>query len=572
MLPPSPFDRLVEPSDHQDVSPVPQARDYLIGQGFTRVVASAVADFALMEGVLPLGPDDGGTILAADDLTPLMHPNLVDSPEEDSLEPGQRVRQFAANLLRQRGCERWRKAFRCMRFSCIEDFYSGQQVAFSLLSEREDLVWALQNVMDLREQPDMPNRLTIPSGFTLQIDNVRGVQEALFWALLFDQKFPSVAFEQFTALPDERVYETVRTMYAAFTYRTTLAELRILNPLSMPAFSAKDRAAYNEAVDRTASERSLMMTAATYAFEPYLNHVTARFDATSNNDMALGLAWVMLFRIVNRRELPSALDESDHRRMLAGSRAHMAKLRSIIRRTAEEDADAVYDVVEDAFDTERGTFLAPVTLLFESGDLWEATKALLQLIRVSPKPVVGDDLRFTDGRFLSTRDPWHLIGLELFRGLQNSFRREQEGDPDLSKFREALCRYCLDRLRSKDRSLRSKSASSKGLVEPNPLWRYGYLRASQELHINPENRGHHVLHWLMQNDPEQRIRESAEIAYKRLSNHAKLPSGMSPRRAVFAALWWIRQVHRLSLGLEIDARAAQQTRDTEVRMTQSPTG
>jgi hypothetical protein len=572
MTRPLDFDRLIEPSDQSDKSRVIQTKNRLLECGFSDLFASAIADFALLEDVMSFDAKAGSFIkggdapLALESKAPAIfaeyqHFHEPDSTNTESEDFRQRaIQSHIAFVWRMHNRETWSRCFRDMRFACIDDVFSGVNVVRALLKQPGDLDWVFREVMDWERLPDLTETPELPSGHELSacIESVHSVQDAMFWAMLCEAKFFVVkGWEQFRRLPDERVHSTVRFLYWAFIQRQ--AGTRFLS--SPTFFDTGDEVpeCKEEEVD-------------TGVFKAYFEEVTSRLDASGNSDMGLSLAWIMLFRIIHGRELPASLDDRDRHRLLVASRAHMAKLRGIIRRHDADKADDLDGLINDGFDTERGKAIAPVTLLFASGNLWEATKALLQLIRVSPRPVVGKALEFNDGRCLSeiTIDPWHLIGLELFRGLQSGFRNEQKRDPELTEFRTSLCRYCLDRLRSKGRDGERGVVAADGLMETDPLWRYGYLRAAQELHINPENRGHRVLHWLMQNDPEERVREAAQIAYKRLSNHVALPQGMSPRRAVLASLWWIRQVHRLSLGLEVDARAAQRTRDREVRMTQRP--
>ena len=105
------------------------------------------------------------------------------------------------------------------------------------------------------------------------------------------------------------------------------------------------------------------------------------------------------------------------------------------------------------------------------------------------------------------------------------------------------------------------------MVEPNADWRHCYVRAVRELRVNPGKRGHHTLHWSSQHDPSPAVREAARVAYHEISSYVKLEEGRSPRSAIFAAYWWLRQAHLLALGIQPDADGAQRTRIKELRRT-----
>jgi len=106
-------------------------------------------------------------------------------------------------------------------------------------------------------------------------------------------------------------------------------------------------------------------------------------------------------------------------------------------------------------------------------------------------------------------------------------------------------------------------------VETRPIWRYFYIRALQDLKVNPRGRAHHVLHWVSKNDPEKDVRDAAAKAYNDLRHGQRLGDGLSPRRPLLAAFWWLRQAHLFGLGVEPDTRGAQRTRAKEVTRTET---
>lgn len=85
--------------------------------------------------------------------------------------------------------------------------------------------------------------------------------------------------------------------------------------------------------------------------------------------------------------------------------------------------------------------------------------------------------------------------------------------------------------------------------------------------INPDGRGHRLLQAASEIDPDPNVREVANDAYQSLRRGVTLPEGMSPRRAVLGAFWWLRQAHLKALNIEIDRDGAQRTRIKELSRT-----
>jgi hypothetical protein len=143
-------------------------------------------------------------------------------------------------------------------------------------------------------------------------------------------------------------------------------------------------------------------------------------------------------------------------------------------------------------------------------------------------------------------------------GFQAFARTEQEDDPKLVELRTDLARFCVERL--------STRKDKTGPTEPDPTWRYGYVRALGELGVNPDGKGHRTLHHVMNDDDDPHVREAARKIYPRLREQRAAPEG-NPRRAVLAALWWIRQAQMTDVGGELDPDGANRTRAEEVRYT-----
>jgi len=104
------------------------------------------------------------------------------------------------------------------------------------------------------------------------------------------------------------------------------------------------------------------------------------------------------------------------------------------------------------------------------------------------------------------------------------------------------------------------------MVEPDATWRYAYVRAFGELGVNPKGRAQKLLKWSSEHDPDPQVRKAASDAVSGLSARPR-NEGQSRRRGVFAAFWWLRQAHFISLGGELDAAGAQRTFRREVQRT-----
>ena len=140
--------------------------------------------------------------------------------------------------------------------------------------------------------------------------------------------------------------------------------------------------------------------------------------------------------------------------------------------------------------------------------------------------------------------------------------------------RGELAGFCLERLADRLKKAEREAAAQTNLprtneqmIEPSEWWRYCFVRAVSALGINPEGKGHRVLSIASEIDPDPRVRDAANQCYQQMRRGVKLPEGVSPRRAIMSALWWIRQAHLLGLGIQPDPDGAQRTRVKELART-----
>lgn len=251
-------------------------------------------------------------------------------------------------------------------------------------------------------------------------------------------------------------------------------------------------------------------------------------------------------------------------RLVESASEHIGRLRSMLRDTPEvfEDKD-VRDFYDKAF---------YVLLCFAPP--WKRLKPLLLAFTEMTKQAVASDLR-TWSEHDSKENPPEIYSrvpnwIEVAMYPQN-LKSELEKDPYLQDLREEFAKFCLGRLRTKEKSKKS-GYTDEDFKEPRPAWRQCYVQALAALRVNPGGRGHRTLFWLLNNDPDEMVKELAKKAHKRVRHldrgKPNLEAGASPRRPLFEAFWWLRQAHLITLGREIDQAGAMRTRRRELHRTQ----
>jgi hypothetical protein len=258
---------------------------------------------------------------------------------------------------------------------------------------------------------------------------------------------------------------------------------------------------------------------------------------------------------------PTRPDLPDDVAELAVQRAReiLGRLRVALR----DDPDKGFSALHD----HREVLAAAAWTLALRDGLWAAFKPVLLLQRNLRVPAVGPDLRtWNESGKPDTPMPWCRVPEILTRLVHMLAGREQQGDPDLLTLRNEFAEFCLERLRTRQAG-KNGADGPPGPVEPSAAWREGYVRAYDELRVNPRGKGHRTLHVAMEGDPDQQVRDAAARVYKATRHGATLAPGTSPRRAVLRALWWLRQAHLIDLGVVPDRDGAQRTRDAEARHT-----
>lgn len=273
-------------------------------------------------------------------------------------------------------------------------------------------------------------------------------------------------------------------------------------------------------------------------------------------DAGLRIHWLR-FAWMAWADRAHALDAPTRDRLRIAAGDEFGRLRPLLRRAHEADA-------AETFASEHGVRETALGVLWETGTLWQALKQHLLAFRaLSAQSVASDGRYWSDDRV----DPcpwsralrvWSEIPMRTARLIHAGARREQDADPDLLDARTAFAAHALSRLKSVDAS---------GLpAEPDPHWRCGWIRAAAELGVNPEGKGHRILHHALRDDPDARVRHEATRAYERM-RHGASPASRAPRSRMLGAFMELRRAHLESLGVEPDLAGMDRTRAEERRRT-----
>lgn len=230
---------------------------------------------------------------------------------------------------------------------------------------------------------------------------------------------------------------------------------------------------------------------------------------------------------------------------------------STLNRSLKEDED----FGEETLTHNSILYSSSYTLLkYERLTFWRVFKPLLIAFRELRVPAIPPDLSVLVSP-VSNEDlpyPWfHLPALMMTRLYQEMGR-----EPDLTGLRGHFAQYLLDRLKSR---VKSNEPTDEEMIEPDPVWRTFYSLALSRLHVNPGGRGHKTLYWSTRFDPDAEVRQQSAQTYKLMRAQKGLPQNTSSRRVILEVLWYLRQAHLTSLGVEIDSTGAHTTLRKELR-------
>ena len=301
---------------------------------------------------------------------------------------------------------------------------------------------------------------------------------------------------------------------------------------------------------------------------PILNLLDEKQPDSHRERSAVLKAWWKLSVTVYSRHmggLQAELSTGLRTRLIESAARHIGFLRKALRETPDRFADkdstgATADFYREAFHV-LCVFAPP----------WKRLKPLLLAFTEMAVPAVASDLRpWPESGRESPPHPYSSIPMwiEVAMYPQN-LRNEIEKDPYLQDLREEFAVFCLGRLKTKTNE--ASDYTDADFIEPRPQWRQCYVQALEALRVNPGGRAHRTIFWLLNNDPDASVRSLARKAHSRIRHldrrKPNLDDGVSPRRPLFEAFWWLRRAHLLTLGVEIDAAGAMRTLRRELHRT-----
>jgi hypothetical protein len=104
--------------------------------------------------------------------------------------------------------------------------------------------------------------------------------------------------------------------------------------------------------------------------------------------------------------------------------------------------------------------------------------------------------------------------------------------------------------------------------EPNPLWRYAYVRALGDLGVDSGGGGRLIHNIMDKTAAEDSFPEVKEWAGKTAEALRRIRDGWEKgehKRRLLHAFWWMRRAHMLTLQSPFDEKDALRTRNTEFR-------
>lgn len=269
--------------------------------------------------------------------------------------------------------------------------------------------------------------------------------------------------------------------------------------------------------------------------------------------------WLRLAVLPHRAEVTSLAKEVQER-LRAAADMEWGQLRAHLKHGERS-------MTTEHFQQQIPVLEAAAEILFQTGSLWDGMRPILLALHELRHLAVASDMRYWSDSWHreDAPSPWNWIPETVVSLFHVFVRREQERDPDLMDLRSQFCAFCLERLKSRK--------GTESPIELDDRWRWAYVRCARELRVNPQGRGHHILHHAMKNDPDDAVREESREAYAEMRHGPTLPRGLSPRRTITNSLVWLFQAHYLTLAsadMPIDANGVQRTREEMARRTAEP--
>ncbi len=305
-------------------------------------------------------------------------------------------------------------------------------------------------------------------------------------------------------------------------------------------------------------------------FLPYFKNLLDLYNKSLHHDENLRIL-LRICTIVYRYEVESLSDSIKKELSFLSQRAignYRSKLKSVEKSSGINSKSL--DLVNEAINFVT-YFISPVKSIIN----------LIQLLRNLHIVSVNDDLSFGRPRrkdipfgFPMTmhhypdQDPtrnihWFPAKIEW---ILYSFLENKNNEKLLIATIEEISTYFGSRLRTRKGISKKEGYENKDFIEPDPVWRLGYIESIRALKMNITGKLHHILYFERYNDPDIDVREIAKKAYKEIRHDNPLPSHMEKVLTIRRAFWFLRQAHFVSLlgNDQLDTRAAQRTYSKEV--------
>ncbi|MCZ6692176.1 MAG: hypothetical protein O7H41_21545 [Planctomycetota bacterium] len=291
-----------------------------------------------------------------------------------------------------------------------------------------------------------------------------------------------------------------------------------------------------------------------------LDAISRRVDRLKQDVVFLDIAWNLA--LIAYGDGQHDFDGGLRERLSNAASFALGDMRGLLR--SHEDSDQVSLFKARTQNPLPFHFLPPyeaaVEFLERFRALWAALKPLLVGLRVLETPCVGPDLRTwreLRGASQDPPEPWAWIARTFAERVEGE-RGDAGHEARVKACLEPFAKYCLERMKPRKDGL---------LAEVESVWRACFIHALSVLRENPRGAGHKLLLWIAHNDPEPEVKKVSRSVHKVIRRGH--PRTVSPRRAMMAAFWWMRQAHRQTLRGDVVPARAQRTYDKEARRMRS---
>ena len=383
---------------------------------------------------------------------------------------------------------------------------------------------------------DLPTMIEAGKTRSLEQSEFSNPKRLEWWLKHIGFRFLAKWLDAFKAVPDEEIADAGQGINRALEKYYHIAHL-------IPNEVAAEGAAWH---DRERFPPSLAKE-----LVPYFDELFVRLE---RRPPARNLLWMCArFGYLAFANNTLALDLDRRKKLVQQAADEIGKLRKLTREAKSPEVQAEAESRRILYDD-------LLTFICTFGSIWTGLKPLVLALRSLTEACVRPDLWYWSEDERVKTPFWAWLPNFAAGVVHRHAVLEQEQDPELRSLRADFADFCIERL---------KKVKDGEYLEPSAAWRYGYVRALQDLHINHRGRSHHALYHAKENDPDPKVREAAEAAYTEVKHSEDLPENRSPRRAIIGALFWLRRSHFIELEGEekLDATGALRTRNRESRRT-----